>query len=129
MDYRLNNEALVACIIIEILSRKSVDMLQLSIVVTYLISDNKDRCFGDKYKDCLPIVLNAALILKECGCIAVNEGMIVLLQEGVELKSQFTNSESRRFTEIINKLNHNQFYLLEYTNIQLIESLKLVITP
>lgn len=129
MDYRLNNEALVACLIVEILSRKFVDMLQLSIVVTFLISDNKDRCFGDKYKDCLPVVLNAALILKECGCITVNEGMIVLSQEGVELKRQFTNSESRRFTKIINKLNHNQSYLLESTNIQLIESLKLVITP
>lgn len=129
MDYRLNNEALVACIIIEILSRKFVDMLQLSIVVTYLISNNKDRCFGDKYKDCLPVVLNAALILKESGCIAVNEGVIVLLQEGVELKRQFTNSESRRLTKIISKLNHNQSYLLESTNVQLIESLKLVITP
>lgn len=129
MDYRLNNEALVACVIIEILNRKSVDMLQLSIVVAYLISDNQDRCFGDKYKDCLPVVLNAALILKECGCIAVNEGMIVLLQEGVELKRQFTNSESRRLTKLINKLNHNQSYLLDSTNIQLIESLKFVITP
>lgn len=129
MDYRLNNEALVACLIVEILSRKSVDMLKLSIVVTYLISNNKDRCFGDKYKDCLPVVLNAALILKESGCIAVNEGVIVLLQEGVELKRQFTNSESRRLTKIISKLNHNQSYLLESTNVQLIESLKLVITP
>lgn len=129
MDYRLNNEALVACIIIEILSRKSVDMLKLSIIVTFLISNNKDRCFGDKYKDCLPVVLNAALILKESGCIAVNEGVIVLLQEGVELKRQFTNSESRRLTKIISKLNHNQSYLLESTNVQLIESLKLVITP
>lgn len=129
MDYRLNNEALVACLIVEILSRKSVDMLKLSIVVTYLISNNKDRCFGDKYKDCLPVVLNAALILKESGCIAVNEGVIVLLQEGVGLKRQFTNSESRRLTKIISKLNHNQSYLLESTNVQLIKSLKLVITP
>lgn len=129
MDYRLNNEALVACIIVEILCRKPVDMLHLSIVITYLISGNKERCFGERYKDYLPVILNASLILKESGCIRVNNGIIELLNEGVELRKHFSNLASRRFAAVITKLNHNQSYLLDSTNAQLIESLKFVITP
>lgn len=129
MDYRLNNEALIACIITEILYRKSVDMLQLSIAVTYLINESNDRCFGDKYKECLPVVMNAALILKESECIEVSNGIIVLTDSGVGLHDCFSNGMSKRFAEIISRLDFHKSYLLDSTNVQLIESLKFIIAP
>lgn len=90
MDIRLNNEALIACVVAQVVSKGSCTVARLTALIPILLNEgfrNKivrnaqltDRdCYkvGMEYKELLVPVMNSVIMLIEAKCLVLNnEGL------------------------------------------------------
>ena len=93
MDYRINNEAIISCVIAQVLKRESCDSLRLSLLVP-LLMENKTVNNTELtlvYKEYLPIVVNSIIILVQGNIVKNRAGIISLTDKGNEFCNGMLN--------------------------------------
>lgn len=127
MDYRINNEAIISCVIAQVLKRESCDSLRLSLLIP-LLMENKTVNNTDLtlvYKEYLPIVVNSIIILTQGNIIRNGGGIISLTDKGNEFCNGMLNhSCSYRLRAIISEIDTCLEETQKFSTVELISKIK-----
>lgn len=130
MDYRINNEAIISCVIAQVLKRESCDSLRLSLLVP-LLMENKTVNNTELtlvYKEYLPIVVNSIIILVQGNIVKNRAGIISLTDKGNEFCNDMLNySCSYRLRTIISEIDTCLEEAQKFYTIELYQKLKIII--
>lgn len=130
MDYRINNEAIISCVIAQILKRGVCEPLRLSLVIPLLMENTtvNNTVLTLTYKEYLPIVVNSIVILEQGGAIKVENNTISLTDEGGDLCQKMINHPlSYRLQTIIDKIDNLLSETQKYTTDELYQKFKIVL--
>lgn len=130
MDYRINNEAIISCVIAQVLKRGVCEPLRLSLLTPLLMENTaiNHTILTLTYKEYLPIVLNSIVILEQGGVIKVENNTILLTDEGGVFCQQMTNhSLSHRLQIIISKIDNLLLETQKYTTDELYQKFKIIL--
>lgn len=130
MDYRINNEAIISCVIAQVLKRESCDSLRLSLLVP-LLMENKTVNNTELtlvYKEYLPIVVNSFIILVQGNIVKNRAGIISLTDKGNEFCNDMLNySCSYRLRTIISEIDTCLEEAQKFSTIELYQKLKIIL--
>ena len=130
MDYRINNEAIISCVIAQVLKRESCDSLRLSLLVP-LLMENKTVNNTELtlvYKEYLPIVVNSIIILVQGNIVKNRAGIISLTDKGNEFCNGMLNySSSYRLRTIISEIDTCLEEAQKFSTIELYQKLKIIL--
>ncbi len=120
MDYRINNEAIIACGIAQVVKRGSYD-IPFVIGMVNLLMQKKYRkkaleTSGDKAKDLmmifgqldgslLGVIINSMTMLIEGKCLQKESGKLLLTEAGLELCQEMNDNRSKMLSEILTDMN------------------------
>lgn len=124
MDYRINNEAIVACVIAQVVKRGPYDIPFVAGVVNLLMrkkfrkkalttsGDNVKELtmfFGQLDGGLLGVILNSMTMLIEGGCLQKADGKLVLTDSGHELCQEMIGGESKMLNDVLNDMDQILF--------------------
>lgn len=124
MDYRINNEAIVACVIAQVVKRGPYDIPFITGVVNLLMrkkfrkkalttsGDNVKELtmiFGQLDGSLLGVILNSMTMLIEGGCLQKADGKLVLTDSGHELCQEMIGGESKMLDDVLNDMDQILF--------------------
>jgi len=128
MDYRLNNEALTACVLAQVVRNGWADLteavgmtnllIQPSLRKKAMMSDKEGelcRLFGQIDGGMLTIIMNSIVMLKEGGCIERDGCNLKLTAQGVALCQTISDGRSKVLADIVESL---PLTLERYANIE-----------
>lgn len=120
MDYRLNNEALIACCISLLIERRSLTVAQITLLLTILLNDGVRRFilttprigYDNKnfnkislsYQELLPYIMNSLVLLGQSGCINIEKDAIKKLPLNSRLSADIEDRSAGRLRRILNDL-------------------------
>lgn len=130
MDYRLNNEAFIACCISPLIEKRSLTVAQITLILTILLNDSvrhlilstyrngidykKYSKISLSYKELLPYIMNSLILLVQGGCIEIKEGMIKKLPSNSHLSSVIESRSEGRLKRILNDIEAVLDYIHSY---------------
>lgn len=130
MDYRINNEAIISCVIAQVLKRESCDSLRLSLLVPLLMENEtvNNTELTLVYKEYLPIVVNSIIILVQGNIVKNRAGIISLTDKGNEFCNGMLNySCSYRLRTIISEIDTCLEEAQKFSTIELYQKLKIIL--
>lgn len=109
MDNRLNNEALIACVVAQVVNRGVCKVARLAAIVPILLNDSfrhkivrnaqmTERDYykvGMEYKELLVSVMNCVIMLIEANCLALNNDELSPLEKVKFLCLRMDKSSNR----------------------------------
>lgn len=120
MDYRLNNEALIACCISPLIERRSLTVAQITLVLTILLNDSMRRIIlttprividnkkfnkiSLSYQELLPYIMNSLVLLIQSGCIILEKDAIKKLPLNSHLSEVIEDRSVGRLRDILNDM-------------------------
>lgn len=118
MDHRLNNEALIACVVAQIVSKGACSVPKVAALIPMLLNDRfRDKVahgkrlsdkdyytIGMDYRELLVHVMNSIILLIDGKCIILDKGELRPLDRNRELCDSMGDS-SKRLTSIINQID------------------------
>lgn len=120
MDYRLNNEALIACCISPLIERRSLTVAQITLVLTILLNDSirhiilttprividnkKLNKISLSYQELLPYIMNSLVLLIQSGCIIIEQDAIKKLPLNSHLSEVIEDRSVGRLRDILNDM-------------------------
>lgn len=120
MDYRLNNEALIACCISPLIERRSLTVAQITLILTIILNDSvrhhiltaskgeiDNREFNKislDYHELLPYIMNSLVLLIQSRCISIEQDVIKKLQRNSHLSEVISNNSNGRLKRILNDM-------------------------
>lgn len=131
MDYRINNEALVACVIAQVVKRGPYDIPFVTGVVNLLMQkkyrkkalttsgDNVKELtmiFGQLDGSLLGVILNSMTMLIEGGCLQKADGKLILTDSGQKLCQEMICGESKMLNDVLTDVDQ---ILFKYDGIDL----------
>ena len=124
MDYRINNEAIVACVIAQVVKRGPYD-IPIVVGAVNLLMRKKFRkkalttsgdnvmeltmIFGQLDGSLLGVILNSMTMLIEGGCMQKADGKLVLTDSGQELCQEMIGGESKMLNDVLNDMDQILF--------------------
>lgn len=131
MDYRINNEALIACVVAQIVNKGACNVARLTALIPILLNDDfrkkivrKNQIIesdfykvGMSYKELLVSVMNSIIMLIESKCLALTDEELQPLK-GNEILCMSMNKSSKRLSNILNDMDQ----ILEYFDNDTIEN-------
>ena len=119
MDYRINNEAIVACVIAQVVKRGPYD-IPIVVGAVNLLMRKKFRkkaltTSGDNVKELtmifglLGVILNSMTMLIEGGCMQKADGKLVLTDSGQKLCQEMIGGESKILNDVLNDMDQILF--------------------
>ena len=130
MDYRINNEAIISCVIVKILEQTSCDTLRISLIVPLLMEKLavRDADLTVRYKDYLPLVINSISLLMQKKCVQLNNDELLLTKVGLELCENIDAEKmSNRLCSIIERINGLLEDIRDYPTQDLYKQLKIIL--
>jgi len=130
MDYRINNEAIISCVIAQILRRGAHEPLQLSLLIPLLMENAtiNNTILTLTYKEYLPIVVNSIVILEQEGLVKAENDTVSLTDEGNTLcQRMIDNPLSHRLEKIISKIDNLLLETQKYTTNELYQKFKVIL--
>lgn len=131
MDHRLNNEALVACLVAHALNKGPMDMLRISMLIPYVsvTPGTRDYIFSEVYKGFLPVVVNASSMLVRMGAVAINNNMLSLTDKGIDIcRDMVNNVPSLRFARLAKRLDDTIITWNSLDNLSIYQKLNIFLT-
>lgn len=118
MDNRLNNEALIACVVAQVVNRGVCKVARLTAIVPIVLNDSfrkkivsnaqmNERDYykvGMEYKELLVSVMNSVIMLIEANCVTLNNDELSPLEKLQNLCSQMDRS-SKRLSRILDDMD------------------------
>lgn len=117
MDYRLNNEALTACVIVQVVRNGWADLteavgmtnllMQPSLRKKAMKSDEEGelcRLFGQIDGGMLTVIMNSIVMLEEGGCVERDGHNLKLTPQGVALCQSMSNGRSKVLSGIVESI-------------------------
>lgn len=124
MDYRINNEAIVGCVIAQVVKRGPYE-IPFVIGITNLMLQKKLRgkarktsadkvdelgmLYGQIDGDLLGVIMNSLTMLIEGGCIKRKEGNLLVTESGHQLCEEMSNGKSRMLAEVLKDMDEVLF--------------------
>lgn len=130
MDYRINNEAIISCVIAQVLKRGVCEPLRLSLLTPLLMENAtiNHTILTLTYKEYLPIVVNSIVILEQGSVIKVENNTISLTDKGGDFCQQITKHPlSHRLQTIIGKIDNLLLETQKYTTDELYQKFKIIL--
>ena len=130
MDYRINNEAIISCVIAQILKRGVCEPLRLSLLTSLLMENIafNNTVLTLTYKEYLPIIVNSIVILEQGGIIITENDSVQLTDKGNDFcQNMINNPLSLRLQKIISKIDNCISETQEYTTDELYLKFKIII--
>lgn len=131
MDYRINNEAVIACVIAQVVKRGPYD-IPFTIGIVNLLMQESSRnkaleipgnnakelkmLFGQLNGDLLGVIMNSMTMLIEGGCLKRQNEKLELTASGNELCQDMNNRKSDMLANIMNDVD---VVLFKYDSIDL----------
>lgn len=124
MDYRINNEAIVACVIAQVVKRGPYDIPFVTGVVNLLMrkkyrkkalttsGDNVKELtmiFGQLDGSLLGAILNSMTMLLEGGCLQKVDGKLALTDAGQKLCQEMNGGKSKMLNDVLTDLDQILF--------------------
>lgn len=125
MDYRINNEAIIACVIAQVVKNGPYD-IPFVIGVVNLLMQKKYRkkaletskedvknlmmVFGQLDGNLLGVIINSMTMLIEGGCLQKESGKLFLTEVGQKLCQEMNDNRSKMLSEILTDMNQIIFY-------------------
>lgn len=131
MDYRLNNEGLIACLIAQVVFRNKTkinNLAQISLMIALLLNDKTRKKLGlyarlidlndltDSmsnvtlnilYKELLPVIVNSTVLLMQSGILSLDACSLHLTEKGVAFCNDMNNDfMGQRYQKIIQQVDH-----------------------
>lgn len=131
MDYRLNNEGLIACLIAQIVfkSKSNINNLaQISLLLALLLNDKTREklnmyaklielsdltdsiskvTLNLLYKELLPVIVNSTVLLIQSGVLSLNTCNLNLTEKGISFCNGMSNEfMGIRYQEIMKHVDH-----------------------
>lgn len=114
MDYRINNEAIVACTIAQVV-KQGCTKLPMAVGVTNLLMQSSARkkalktddanelaaVFGQLDGGLLTIIMNSLVMLIQGGCMVYLQDQLVLTDEGLSLCASMVDGKSEKLADCI----------------------------
>lgn len=120
MDYRINNEAITACVIAQVVKRGPYD-IPFVVGMANLLMQKKCRkkaletseeneknlmmIFGQLDGSLLGVVVNSMTMLIEGGCLQKESGKLFLTEVGQKLCQEMNDNRSKMLSEILTDMN------------------------
>ncbi len=118
MDNRLNNEALIACVVAQVVNRGACKVARLAAIMPIVLNDGFRKKIvsnaqmtgrdyykvGMEYKELLVPVMNSVIMLIEANCVALNNDELSPLEKLQNLCSQMDRS-SKRLSRILDDMD------------------------
>lgn len=120
MDYRINNEAIIACVIVQVVKRGPYD-IPFVIGMVNLLMQKKYRkkaletskenvknlmmIFGQLDGSLLGVVINSMTMLIEGRCLQKESGKLFLTEVGQKLCQEMNDNRSKMLSEILADMN------------------------
>lgn len=131
MDNRLNNEAIIACVVAQVVNRGACKVARLTAIVPIVLNDGfrkkivrnaqlNERDYynvGMEYKELLVPVMNSVIMLIEANCMTLNNDELSPLE-----KSQHLCSRMDRSSERLSRILDDMDYVLRYFDSDTIEN-------
>lgn len=120
MDYRINNEAITACVIAQVVKRGPYDIPFVIGMVNLLMqkkcrkkaletSEKNEKnlmmIFGQLDGSLLGVVVNSMTMLIEGGCLQKESGKLFLTEVGQKLCQEMNDNRSKMLSEILTDMN------------------------
>jgi len=124
MDYRINNEAIVACVIAQVVKRGPYDvpfvtgivnlMMQKKYRKKVLVASGDDAnelitIFGHLDGNLLGVVINSMTMLIEGECIHREDGNLALTESGLKMCQEMNDMKSDQLSEILTDMDRILF--------------------
>lgn len=124
MDYRINNEAIVACVIAQVVKRGPYDIPFVTGVVNLLMQkkyrkkalttpgDNVKELtmfFGQLDGSLLGVIFNSMTMLLEGECLQKVDGKLALTETGRKLCQDMNNGNSKLLTDVLTDVDQILF--------------------
>lgn len=124
MDYRINNEAIVACVIAQVVQRGPYDVPFVTGIVNVLMMDSLRKkalaipsdnvkelgmMFGQLDGDLLGVILNSMAMLIEGGCLERQKGRLALTAVGLELCKEMNDGKCKMLSKILKDIDNVLF--------------------
>ena len=114
MDYRVNNEAVTACVVAQVV-RNGCDRLAVVVGLTNLLMHEKERkhfLSTDNVKEnttivgqldggLLTVIINSLVMMIQGECMTFREGVLTLTQSGINLCEQMKDGRSEMLSRIM----------------------------
>lgn len=120
MDYRINNEAIVGCVIAQVVKRGPYEvpfvigitnlLLQKKLrdIVRKTSADNVDELgllYGQLDGDLLGVMMNSLTMLIEGGCIERKEGNLLIAESGLQLCDDMLEGKSKLLAAVLKDMD------------------------
>ena len=124
MDYRINNEAIVGCVITQVVRRGPYEVPFVIGMVNMLMQDKlrkrvltthgdkvKDLgiLFGQLHGDLLSVIMNSLTMMIEGGCLKRHDNMVMLTDAGLELCKEMNDGKSKMLMRILKDIDNALF--------------------
>ncbi|MBO6255878.1 MAG: hypothetical protein J6O49_19935 [Bacteroidaceae bacterium] len=117
MDYRLNNEGIVACVAAQVV-RHGCQKLSVVVAVTNLLMHDTERKKVKGLTDTqrismivnqidgglLTIIMNSLVMLMKGGCMTFENGVLALTEAGLNMCEQMKDGRSNMLVSIMNDM-------------------------
>lgn len=120
MDYRINNEALVGSVIVQVVRRGPYEIPFVTGIVNLLMQANLRKkakktlandaktlmaIFGQLNGDLLGIIVNSMAILTEGGCLSRKGNQLEVTENGLRLCEEIERNKCELLTEMTSDMN------------------------
>ena len=124
MDYRINNEAIVGCVIAQVVKRGPYLVPFVTGIVNLLMQDKLRRkilstpgdrvqelgmLFGQLDGELLGVILNSMTMLIEGGCLERHDDTLSLTGTGIEMCKEMEVGKSRMLAQILKDIDNVLF--------------------
>lgn len=103
MDYRINNEALVACTIVQVIKHGCKELPKV-LGITNLLLQKSQKEYGMLDGGLLTIMMNSLVMLIQGGCVVYKGDVFKLTENGNALSESMKDERSRILTKITNEI-------------------------
>lgn len=114
MDYRLNNEALVACVAAQVVKHGCRDLTLAVVTINLLMHDKEMRRMKSSTNSeytativnqvdggLLTIIMNSLVMMIQGGCMRFEEGVLMLTETGMQMCEQMLDGHSSMLVDIL----------------------------
>lgn len=124
MDYRINNEAIVGCVIAQVVKHGPYEVPFVTGMVNLLMQDKLRRkvlatpgdrvqelgmLFGQLDGELLGVIMNSMTMLIEGRCLKRHDDTLTLTGTGIELCEEMNNGKSKLLAKILRDLDNVLF--------------------
>ena len=104
MDYRVNNEALVGSVIMQVVRKGPCEVPFLTGMVNLLMQANlRKKAMQTPAND--TIIVNSMTILTEGGCLRRNGNQLEVTENGLRLCEEIERGDCELLTEVLSDIN------------------------